>query len=303
MHLAYPRAEMERRILERIEVGWTLAQLEADGGFPSRQTVYRWAAEDAGFAQRLKDARAWRRRERVQARAAPSFNEPVAEAFLARVRAGEAVRALVKAPGMPPRDQLTRWKRERPDFAARLAQAVAFARAGRPKRWVRYDEAAADIIILRVSKGESVPSVLADPALPGATAVRRWKCAQPDFAAALESAKRVGHRVKMGRRSKLTPALRDRICLRIVDGLSLHAVGRLPGMPHHVTLYGWMRRDPEFARHVRISERFRNELMLDSTLDITMGLRSEAEVPAARRRIGAVMKQLGRMAPKRRDEA
>jgi hypothetical protein len=96
----------------------------------------------------------------------------------------------------------------------------------------------------------------------------------------------------------LTPQLADRIHRRIVGGMSLHAVSRLPGMPHYVTLYGWMRRDAEFARQVRISEQFRDDLILDAALEMAMAA-TEATAELVERRIGEVHKQIGRMAPKR----
>jgi hypothetical protein len=147
-------------------------------------------------------------------------------------------------------------------------------------------------------KGRRAGPLADEPGEPGATALRRWKRLRPDFAAALESAKLAGHRVKMRRRSKLTPQLADQIHRRILGGLSLHAISRLPGMPHYVTLYGWMRRDAEFARQVRLSERFRDELMADAALEIAMTA-TEATVDAARRQIGGIHKQLGWMAPGR----
>lgn len=301
MRPAYPRTEMERRICEAVEAGATLAELETRPGFPCRLTVYRWAKDSPAFAQRLKDARVWRRGARIEARtAATAFSASLAEAFLLRVRRGEAVRDLVRQPGQPSREILNAWKRERPAFARDLAAAVRFARELRPGHWDRYDEAAADEIIVRLSHGEPMPKVLADPTLPGAEPLRRWRRSRPEFDRAIRTAQLAGQRLRMRRRRRLTPKLQMEIVERIGRGASLHAISKLPGMPHYVTLYGWLRRDPEFARLVRAAAREREQLLLQKASDI-----AEAATPAtaarAQRRIGEIRKQLGRMAPKRRE--
>jgi hypothetical protein len=245
---AYPREAMQQRICAALEAGATLGRLAARPGWPSRQTVYRWSLDDPDFARRLQAARGWRRGLGVQA--GPVFDEALASAFLLRVRRGEAVRQLVREPGLPNRDRLNRWKRERPDFAAELEAAARFSQTLRPPAWARFDEAASDVIVARVASGLSLPRVLADPDLPGETAVRRWRAREPDFDKALRTAHRAGHRRRMSRRVKLTPDLFEHILERLVAGASLLQVSRDPRMPHYVTLMAWRRRDPEFARMV-----------------------------------------------------
>lgn len=245
---AYPREAMQGRICAAVEAGATLDRLAGRPGWPSRQTVHRWTVGDPDFARRLAEARGQRRGLGVQA--GPVFDEALASAFLLRVRRGEAVRDLVRAPGPPNRDRLNRWKRERPDFAVELEAAVRFSRELRDPSWARFDAAAADLIVARLAAGRSLPQVLADPDLPGETAVRRWRAREPDFDKALRTAQRAGHRRRMAGRAKLTPMLSDYILRRLTAGASLLEVSRAPGMPHYVTLMTWRRRDPEFARMV-----------------------------------------------------
>jgi hypothetical protein len=248
---AYPRETMERRVCEAVEAGATLDRIARRPGWPSRCTVWRWARDSPAFARRLGEAQAWRRGMAVSARAGPQFDEARAQAFLLAVRRGQAVRDLVRTPGQPHRDLLNRWKRERPDFAAELEAAVRFSAEERPQRWDRYDEAVADEIVVRLIRGEPMSRVLADPDLPCKIILRRWRRKRPDFDAALKTARLAGHRKRMGLRRRLTPELHDQILTRLTEGRSLRQVSFLPGMPHVVTMYGWKRRDPDFADMVR----------------------------------------------------
>lgn len=247
---AYPREVMQRRICAAVEAGARLRGLAGTPGWPSRQTVHRWTLEDPEFARRLDDARAWRRGVLTQAQWDRRFDEALAQAFLLRVRRGEAVRALVRAEGMPSRARLDGWKRERPEFAAELVAAARFSRELRDRPWARFDEVVADKIILGVSKGTPLPELLGDPAMPGETAVRRWRRREPDFDKALRAAHRAGHRARMAGRVGLSPDLADEIVERLVAGMSLREASQAPGMPHYVTLMAWQRRDAEFARMV-----------------------------------------------------
>jgi hypothetical protein len=295
---AYPRAEMQRRIVETLERGSaTLREMETWPGWPSRQTVRRWAAEDPLFDGRLKAALAWRRGLKRELSAGPSFNAPVAEEMLRRVRLGDAVRVLVRTPLMPDRDQLNRWKRERPDFAAGLAAAAAFSRSLRTPRCRRFDPEAADRIIVRLSKGETLAEVLADPELPGITNLRRWRRQRPDFDHAVKMAHLAGHRRRMRRRWRLTPKLRERILFGLVRGASLSAVCRGRGMPHRVTVQDWLRRDADFARDVGWARREGVITLGDQACEIAEAA-TEATVADARRAVGELYKRVGRMAPR-----
>jgi hypothetical protein len=245
---AYPRAEMMVRVCEAVEKGARLDRLEKRPGFPSRQTIYRWAKDDRAFAQRLMYARQWRRGMEVSATAGPVFDAERAEAFLLEVKRGHAVRDLVRRPDWPNRDRFNRWKSERPEFVAALAEAVALAARMRPRKWEFYDEAIADQIIQRVASGETMAEIEAAKGLPGKVDIRRWKRLRPDFARALQLAKLGGQMRRSANPARLTPALFDHILTEMTSGASLRQVVQAPGMPHYVTLMAWQRRDPEFAR-------------------------------------------------------
>lgn len=248
MAAAYPRAEMMVRICEAVEKGWRLHQLEQRPGWPSRQTIYRWTLADPAFAQRLQYAREWRHGLRVSATAGPVFDPERAEAFLMEVRRGHAVRDLVRRPEWPNRDRFNRWKSERPEFVAALAEAVALAARMRLRKWEFYEEAIADEIIARAASGETMAEIEAAKGLPGKVDIRRWKRLRPDFAKALRLAQRGGQMRRSARPSRLTPALFDHILTQMTSGASLRQVAQAPAMPHYVTLMAWQRRDPEFAR-------------------------------------------------------
>lgn len=300
MRPAYPRAETERRICEAVEAGVSLDDLASRPGFPSRLTMWRWMQASPEFAQRLNAARHWRDVGKAEARiAAGAFSAPLAEAFLLRVRRGEAVRDLVRQPGQPNRDLLNAWKRQRPDFARDLEAAIGFARELRPRRWERYDEAVADQVIVRLSRGEYLRALLADPALPSEKALRRWRRIWPEFDHAVAMARLAGLRARGRRRRKLTPELEAELIERILAGASLHAIAKLPHMPHHVTLYGWLRRDRALRARVRDAERERDLMLMDRALAIAERA-TEATVGQARAEVAGLHRQIGRMTPKGR---
>ena len=241
---AYPRKEMMVRVCEAVEKGARLDQLEKRPGFPSRQTIYRWAKEDEPFANRLMYARQWRRGMEVSATAGPVFDAERAEAFLMEVKRGHAVRDLVRRPEWPNRDRFNRWKSEQPEFVTALAEAVALAVRMRPRKWEFYNQVTADEVIARVASGAMMAEIEAARGLPNKVALRRWKQLRPDFAEAL----RLARKRRAARPRRLTPALFDHILTQMTSGASLRQVAQARGMPHYVTLMAWQRRDPEFAR-------------------------------------------------------
>lgn len=248
MVAAYPRKEMMVRVCEAVEKGARLKQLEQRPGFPSRQTIYRWAKADEPFANRLMYARQWRRGMEVSATAGPVFDAERAEAFLMEVKRGHAVRDLVRRPEWPNRDRFNRWKSERPEFVAALAEAVALAARMRPRKWEVYDEAIADQIIARVASGATMAQIAAARGLPGKVDIRRWKRIRPDFAKALRLAKLGGQMRRSAKPSRLTSSLFDHILTQMTSGASLRQVAQAPSLPHYVTLMAWQQRDADFAK-------------------------------------------------------
>ncbi len=281
---AYPRAALQAQVLARLQSGMTTRAVAGLPGYPSRQTLHRWAAADPGFAQALAWTRALSAGERQGwALAAQGFDEVRAEAFLLAVRRGTPVRELVKRPEGPSRDRLDAWKRARPEFAAALAQSARFAREVHTPAWATFDQTVADRIVLRLSKGETVRQVAADPDLPGETALRRWRRRHPEFNTVLNLAKGSGHRRRMQARSACTPALTEAIAHHIIHGGSLRSAAQaVPGAPHRVTLYGWIRRHRAFAEEIARAKAFRDDMLVDRIID------ADGRDGALRQRLGQV---------------
>lgn len=281
----YPaRHVIMSEVVEWVGRNWTLRQIEARDGMPSRHTLARWMKATPVFAQQVADARRRVRFEVRQAQQAQQgFCAAQAEAFLERVRSGEPVRELVRRPEGPSRHRLDQWKVERPDFAAALAEAMAAVRRRRPSP--AYDEAAADAFLVRLARGGS-----ARGGKPGRTLVRQWRAADEEFAGSYEAAKRIGHRRRMRARSKYTPALVDKIVARIELGDSLLSVSRRRGMPHHGTLYGWLRTRPDFAAAVSAACDARDFILNEQKLMRLDGC-PETRVRAVMRQIGAVTRR------------
>jgi hypothetical protein len=292
---AYPRAEMQARVIERLEAGAPMRVLERQPGFPSRQTLYRWGVADPDFARRLDRARAWGRGLRTSAAAGPVFDAPRAEALLLAVRRGAAVRDLVRRPEGPNRELLNRWKRERPDFAAELVEAARLAKRVRDwePKWP-YDEGLADRLVLRAMRGETLPQLMADPAMPGKAALTRWRRRHPEFAGALRMAATIGQRRRVTERRR-RPELLDAILDHVLHGGSLRtAADIVPGAPHRVTLCGWVKTDPVFAKHLQLAKQMRDQMIMDLALDIARSAtRDSVAVDAAR--FAALRQRLGQL--------
>lgn len=274
-----------------MEKGWTLERLAQSPGFPCALTVYRWARADPAFAARLREARAWRAGLWGEQRKGPSFNPAQAEAFLQQVRSGARVHELVKLPAWPHAAKLARWKRERPEFAAELAEAVR-RRPPRTRR-IGFDQETADSIILQVAAGAPLPRVLAARSRPSKSIVRRWALERPDFGGALAIAKLAGHRVRMRARSRRSEALEDEILSRLCAGAALREICRLRHMPHWSTLHAWMARDPGFAQMVGWARCDGQDALADQACAIVEANSGADGLAAARRLLG----RAARMAP------
>lgn len=279
---AYPRTVTQALVLARLQSGMSQAAVASLPGYPSRQTIHRWTRADPVFALNMAEARAWGLGERRgRAIAAGSYDAARAEALLLAIRRGTALRDLVRLPEGPNRQRLNAWKRQRPDFARALVDSARFARDQPRRAWAKFDQAVADQVVLRVSKGETVPQVARDPAMPGETALRRWRRRRPDFDTVLQIAKGAGHRRRMQQRCACTPRLTRAIAHHIIHGGSLRSAARaVPGAPHHVTLYGWVRHRRDFAAEMAAAANFRDTTLQDRLLEC------DAQDPALRQRLG-----------------
>ncbi|HEY0650366.1 hypothetical protein [Phenylobacterium sp.] len=183
------------------------------------------------------------------------------------------------------------WARTTRAIAAALREAIGYAR--RYRRLV-YAEEAADAWLVRVVRGEPVGGSGA----PSPYVLRRWRAADPDFAGAYAAAKLSGHRRRMAARRKLTPKLTARIVERIRLGDSLRSLSKRRGMPHRVTLYGWLKSRPGFAAAVAKACDERDFILNEQKLMRLDGA-SETKVRATMAQIGAVTRRARRRRPGR----
>ena len=269
---SYPdRARLKAEIVARVEAGETVALICADAAMPCAESVQVWRRGDAGFAGALDAARArW-----AAGRSPYPFSEAAAEAFLARVRAGETVNDLLGRPGMPSQRAYRYWRRTQGAFAEELWRLRAVRYAGHSgvahSRWRAWDEAVADRITLSVMRGAVMRKLLAaDPALPCLAVVERWRREHREWDGALRMAMRAGRlvREKAWTLQPLTPELIDLIGERIVGGASLRSLGVEPEMPCPTTLYKWVALSPAFAREVAVACHWREEFYNDQMVDI-----------------------------------
>jgi hypothetical protein len=117
------------------------------------------------------------------------FSATVARAFCRRVAAGERQRDICADPAMPSLVSIYRWSRDRAAFARALARARALGASVAGSRIYGFCPAAANEIVARVSEGEMLTMICADPHLPSVRTVVRWRMDNPEFAEDLRQAR------------------------------------------------------------------------------------------------------------------
>lgn len=290
------RARIRDNIFQLLADGESLEAIAGIPGWPSRPTLRKWAREDPCLAQLIAHGRTARHhRQRYP------FDAAAARALVLRIGEGEPLTVLIREPGMPHRRALNAWKAARPDFAAELERAKAFAERrrrapGRRRgRWHDYDEATADRIILAVNKGAPLPRVYADPAFPTRAALRRWRRARPDFDAALRMASLGGLRARARARCLCTPDLTRRIVDALRQGESLRSLSRRPDMPGLYALYKWVRDRPDFRDAVAQACVDRQDWFADQALLAVEG--AAMDLGPLTTRLNAINKRLGQLNP------
>src|SRR3989344_4417342 len=135
------------------------------------------------------------------------------------------------------------------------------------------------------------------PPRPRPIGLQRWRKADPEFAAALRSAMKYGHKARGRARAAAfcSPRITRRVTRRIVDGASLAALGREPDMPSLFTLYKWVRTRPHLAAAVARACEFRDWMIADQA--VAHADRLAADPRAASRVLGAASKTLGQLNP------
>lgn len=115
--------------------------------------------------------RKWARR-----RASAHYSWKLAAAICARVAAGEMLYRVLAEDGMPTPQSVGRWAKERADFGAALA--AARTACGRTRQgggvWT-YCEGTAQEVFERLSDGESLTAIGADPTMPCLSTLFYWR--------------------------------------------------------------------------------------------------------------------------------
>jgi terminase small subunit-like protein len=149
-----------------------------------------------------------------------------------------------------------------------------FARRQAPVKW---SLELAVTLCRRVAAGELVYAICREPGMPTPEGIKTWTQKHPDFAEALDAAKRAGGRPP-GRRggvSTYCQASADAIFDRLCEGESLTRIGRDPTMPSLSTIFYWRRRRPEFDDMVRLGKEIQAERLSDEGWDMVQAATPE----------------------------
>jgi transposase-like protein len=175
--------------------------------------------------------------------------------IVARVAAGETVRGICEAAGMPTKASVQVWRRADPAFAAALAEARP---RGAWRRELMFDEAVAAAFLARVAAGERVADLLARPGMPSQRAYRFWRRTDVGFQEALwrlrghNYARRTGS--GHGRWRGWDEAVADRITLAVMRGAVLRRfLASDPALPCLAVVERWRRETPEWDGALRLA--------------------------------------------------
>jgi hypothetical protein len=167
--------------------------------------------------------------------------------IVARVTAGESLRAIGGDPGLPEVRTIRIWARADAEFAG----ALALARVRADEARLRYDEQMAAAFLSRARAGEPINGLLREPGMPGRRAYRHWQATQAPFAEAIFALRQrrdatIGERGRARYRA-WDQALADRIIVGVHKGGSLREVlAGDPSLPSRPTLRRWRREQPLF---------------------------------------------------------
>lgn len=180
-----------------------------------------------------------------------------------------------------------------------------------------YSEALAAEICAEVAAGRTLRAVCSGPGRPHRTTLRNWELRHPAFRAALRAALaqvRIADRrrdrqaaaalaarpapVRGGKVSTYTEAIGEAICARLAEGESLTAITRDPGMPSYGTVFGWLKRHPEFEEMYVVAREVQAEYLFDEARDVAREATRET-VPMARLKFDVTRWQAARLAPRK----
>ena len=110
------------------------------------------------------------------------FTAAVAREVCRRLEEGQTQKEICADPAMPCAATLWRWVRQYAPFARAYARSRAIG-AVVDRGWsYGFSQAAANEIVARVSEGEMLTAITADPLMPSMRTVMRWRADHPEFA-------------------------------------------------------------------------------------------------------------------------
>lgn len=181
-------------LLARLAAGEGIVSILRDPAMPSRRVYARWRATQAPFQEtvwRLNKAKAAARIERDRARRR-DFDPVLADRIVARVATGAGYAAMLNSrQGLPCRSVVDRWRKTQPEFDRALGIALRLsARAARRRPRDRTPDYMVEAICEGIAEGQTFESLGGLPDMPCARTLFNWMRTRPDFAEAVERAKR-----------------------------------------------------------------------------------------------------------------
>jgi hypothetical protein len=182
--------------------------------------------------------------------------------ILARVAAGERLRGICGAAGMPGAQTVRNWALADPAFGAEL---LAARRRGDWRRHWAFDEAMAAAFLARARAGETINSLIGAPGMPSRKTYTRWTRTEASFAEAVFALRQrrdagIGAHGRARRRG-FDPALANRVILALSrtmrpgfagDGRLEAVLAADPELPCRPVLRRWRREAPEFDAVLRM---------------------------------------------------
>jgi len=181
---------------------------------------------------------------------------------------------------------------------------------------VAFSPALGQAICERIAAGQSIMAVCRAAGMPHRTSVKRWADRDPAFRAALgeamltrrttqrmadhaRAAERSGRRPpRGGSASRYTEAMGEAICWRLANGESLVAICGDPDMPCAGTVFGWLKRHPEFQDAYVQARLMQADYLFDEAREVALGATPKS-VWADRLRFDTIRWMTARMAPKK----
>jgi hypothetical protein len=156
---------------------------------------------------------------------------------------------------------------------AHVGARISEKRLGGPAGSVHFSARVARAIVRRVESGESLRSICADPDLPHRSTVLIWRRVIPEFAAAVDQARRAaGWHMMGGRKPLWCEALASEVCARLAAGETLSRICDDPEMPSLSLVYRWRSERPEFEEQVQLALAVRAERICDAAWEVAQAI-------------------------------